>query len=187
MPCEVNPKEKEMRKPNRSWMAVAAAALLLGTLAGAVWARPNDRPGAAPTTRKVTLTGADFTPVDNATDYYNDGYYLSCVTGSCHLNAPVPFPTLSAVTIERIKLTVNDANGASWMEADLYRAKPSAGASDFLGGVYSPLGTSGGVKTYTSDPINKVVWSSQRAYITLSVPNVNMKVYGVTVEYHPNS
>jgi hypothetical protein len=184
MRCEVNPKEKEMRKPNRSWMAVAAAALLLGTLAGAVWARPNQGPQAADITRKITLAAADFIP-SMAGDWFNSGDYLYC-NGICAFTAPVVFPCLQSVTVERIRLHVDDASDSWGVTAQLYRAKPPKGTQDLLANVSSPQGTSGGLQTYTSNAINKVVWPSQRAYVGLVLWDSNIKVYGVTVEYHRN-
>ena len=50
----------------------------------------------------------------------------------------------------------------------------------------SPADASGGFKTYTSSAINKVVWPSQRAFISLTIHGTNVNVYGVTVEYHRN-
>jgi hypothetical protein len=174
-----------MRRVNRSWMAVVAAALLLGTLAGVVWARPNDRPQAQDITRKVTLSAADFIPNSDDWNYGNSGALAEC-SGMCNFNAPIVFPCLPAVTVERIKLHVRDDNGTQTASASLYRAKPSVGAGDFLGAVASPTGTSDGLQTYTSGTINKVVWPSQKAYIWVSIGGGNIGVYGVTVEYHRN-
>ena len=175
-----------MRKLNKSWMAVVAAALLLSTLVGVVWAMPSDRPGAAEATRKVTLTGADFIPRSTA-DSTNNGSYVECNTGNCFFAAPVPFPCLPSVTVELFKLHVRDDNGIGSASVYLYRGNPSTGGENSLGSVSSPPAVSGGLKTYTSAPINKVVWPSQRAYLMLNIWGPNITVYGVTVEYHINS
>ncbi len=174
-----------MRRANKSWMAVVAAALLLGTLVGMVWARPSDRPGAADITRKVTLTGGEFIVHDDGYDWHSNGAYVECTTNSCGFVAPVVFPCLPSVTVERIQLHVLDSNPTLWAEASLYRAKPANGADVLLGTASSPVGTAGH-QPWSSDPINKVVWPSQRAYIWLSIGGPNIKVYGVTVEYHRN-
>jgi hypothetical protein len=175
-----------MRKVKKSWMAVAAAGVLLGTLVGVVWARPNDRPGAVESTRRVTLTGADLIPTTNYWDYKNSGGSVKCLTGECIFTAPIVFPCLSSVTVERIKLHVNDTDDVEAAYADLWRANPSTGANDYWAEVKSPAGTSGGLKTYTSGAINKVVSPSQRAYICVAITGPNIYVYGVTVEYHRN-
>ena len=175
-----------MTKVNKSWMAVMAAALLLGTLVGVVWARPNDRPEAQDITRKVTLTGGDFIPNTDSADWWNEGTYVTCGTGSCWFTAPVVFPCLPSVTVERIKLHVNDSSSSAAAKAHLFRAYPPTGVDVVLGQAASPTGSSGGHSTYTSPNINKVVWPSQRAYVWLNIGGPNIQVSGVVVEYHRN-
>jgi len=175
-----------MKKMDKSWMAVLPAALLLSTLAGVVWARPrSDGSRPAEITRKVALAGADLIPARDGDNWHTDGGYAWCESGTCMFTAPVVFPCLPSVTIECIKLHVNDWNDYDEAELRLNRVKLSKGAVSELGWVQSPWGTSGGFQTYASDPINKVVWPSQRAYIKL-VMGTDMLVYGVTIEYHRN-
>jgi len=176
-----------MKTTRRTWIAVVAVALLLATLAGVVWARPQNNPQAAGATRKVTLTGSDFVPHRNTDDWWDMGSRVVCYTGSCELTAPVVFPCLSAVTVERIKLHVDDNNNGVKATATLYRAVPSKGAKVYLGDVSSPVGQTGGIRTYTSGPINKVVWPSRKAFIWLEIEGQFVDVYGVTVEYHRNT
>ena len=175
-----------MRRANRSWMAVVAAGVLLGTLVGVVWARPNDRPQAADITRKVTLAAGDFIPSSDANDWWNSGYTIVCHSDFCSFTAPVVFPCLPSVTVERIKLHVADSNASAIAFAGLDRVYPPTGDHVILGSVQSPEGTSAGIQTYTSANINKVVWPSQKAYIVLQLFGPNISVRGVTVEYHRN-
>lgn len=175
-----------MKTMNKSWMAVVMAALLLGTLAGVVWARPSDRPAAADITRKVTLGAADFAPPNDEVDWFSNGQAIWCVAGSCIFQAPVVFPCLPAVTVERIRLHVVDGSPAGWAKATLYKAKPSTGGHWLQGSASSPEGVSGGLKTYTSADINKVVRPNQKAYISLLINDDTVGVYGVTVEYRRN-
>jgi hypothetical protein len=174
-----------MTKIGKSWMAVVAAALLVGTLVGLVWARPHDRPQAQDITRKVTMTGGEFITARDGQDWQTTGEKVECDSGSCDFFAPVVFPCLPSVTVERIKLHVRDSNGSAQAVAVLYRARPETGADVWLGKAESPIGT-GGLQPWSSDPINKVVWPSQRAYIWLSIGGPFIEVYGVTVEYHRN-
>jgi len=176
-----------MKTTNRSSMAaVAAAALLLGALVGVVWASPrSDGPQPTEITRKVTLAPADFVPGADGGDWWKWGNYIVCESDSCQFIAPVVFPCLPSVTIERIKLHVDDWNDAGSASATLCRVRPSKAVWDQLGWVGSPWGTNGGFQTYNSDPINKVVWPSQRACVKLSM-YTDMKVYGATIEYHRN-
>jgi len=151
-----------------------------------VWSKSNECAGAADITRKVTLTGADFTPAQDTDDWENLGIYVECEAGECTFMAPVVFPCLSSVTVERIKLHVNDYTSEYRAIATLHGAKPSQPSLRKLGRVRSPWGLSGGFQTYTSNPINKVVWPSERAYIKLTM-GTDMLVYGVTIQYHPNT
>ena len=109
-----------MGKVKRSWMAMVMGALLLGALVGVVWARPHDRPETQDITRKVTLTGADFIPSDESADWSNSGDYAYCNIGSCIYTAPVVFPCLPSVTVERIKLHVCDTNGGAAATASFH-------------------------------------------------------------------
>lgn len=175
-----------MEKLNKSWMAAVMAALLLGTLAGVVWARPSDRPAAADITRKVTLGAADFAPINEEVDWTSNGQTVRCEAGSCVFHAPVVFPCLPTVTVERIRLHVTDNSSGGWAAATLYKAKPSTGGHWFQGSASSPEGVSGGLQTYTSAAINKVVKPNQKAYVALLINDAGIGVYGVTVEYHRN-
>ena len=163
-----------MRRANKSWMAAVAGILLVGTLVGVVWARPHDRPQAKDITRKVTLAGADFIPRDDADNWWSNGNYVMCQADSCSYHAPVVFPCLPSVTVERVKLHVDDANATAYATASLMRAYPRAGGVIYLATVASPYQASGFIKTYSSSDINQVVWPSQRAYVSLPThgPNV---------------
>lgn len=175
-----------MSKVNRSWMAVVAAALLLGTLAGVVWARPNDNPTTQTRkTRKVYVAAADFIPKSNDFEYSNLGKTVSCDSENCFFLAPVVFPCLNAVTVERIRLRAQSGSGDWTPAVVLYRAAPS-GNEVYLGEVECPNTETQAPQTCTSPDINQVVWPSQRAYIWLWVPSSHL-VWGVTVEYHPNT
>jgi hypothetical protein len=174
-----------MEKLSKSWVALVAAAALLGTLVGVVWARPHDTPDAQDITRKVTLTGAEFAVGGAGQQWQTDGSAVYCVTGSCYLVAPVVFPCLPSVTVERIRLHVADGNGSFYALARLYRAQPANHADVLLGQVSSPTGTAA-FQTWNSQPINKVVWPSQRAYVRLDIFGPSITVWGVTVEYHRN-
>ena len=176
-----------MRRANRSWMAVVAAGVLLGTLVGVVWARPNDGPQAADITRKVTLAGSDFIPASDTEDWGNSGFHVRCESGVCGFTATVVFPCLPSVTVERMKLHVYDYNATQSTCATLFRTYPTTGATVQLGAAASPEGGSGGLQTYTNPNINKVVWPSQKAYIYLVIGGPNIHVDGVTVEYHKNT
>jgi hypothetical protein len=174
-----------MSKINRSWMAVVVAALVLCTLVGVVWARPNDRPLAQDITRKVTLSGTDFVPASDGVDYFVNGDLVRCDAGICWFTAPVVFPCLPSVTVERIKLHVHDDSDSNDAHVGLWRTHPQTKNTQPLGNVDSPVGKSGDPETYTSADINAVVWPSQRVYVFLSL-GTSVYVYGVTVEYHRN-
>jgi hypothetical protein len=175
-----------MRRVGKSWVAVAAAAMLLGVLVGAVWARPHDKPEAAAPTRKVTLQGANFIPSDPSESWSNSGDHAACDAGACTYTAPIVFPCPQSVTVKRFKLHVNDFNGGASVTASLRRTNPATGAVRELGSVTSG-NTGNTIQTFVSNPINQVVWPSQGAYIQLDFGDKYILVYGVTVEYQINS
>ena len=181
-----------MKRFKKSWMAVVVAAILVGTLAGVVWARPKDRPEAQDITRKVTLTGADLIPAADELDWQNQGGSLELSSSTIGgLHAPVVFPCLSSVVVERIKLHAYDNNGGlvAGACATLYRAKPDTKSDQELASACSPSepgGTSADPETFTSTDIDQQVWPSQKAYILITIIGENVKVYGVTIEYHRN-
>ena len=174
-----------MKQVKKSWMAVVMGALLLGTLVGVVWARPHERPQSQDITRKVNLTGGEFIPGDEAQSWYNNGNVIQCDSGICFFIAPVVFPCLPSVTVERFILYAEDNHASANATASLHRVYMPTKKDVFLGQVLTPSGTAG-YQPWSSGAINKTVWPSQRAYIYLWIGGPNIEVYGVTVEYHRN-
>lgn len=99
-------------------------AVLLGTMVGVVWARPQGSPQAADITRKVTVPAAFFHPREEGLNWSNDGGGMAVDSGSAIFTAPVVFPTLSAVTVKKITLSVEDHNGTVDACVTLYRTSP---------------------------------------------------------------
>jgi hypothetical protein len=177
-----------MRKVSKLWIAAVVGALLLGTLVGVVWARPREERLAAGRTRKVVLAAADFIPSEASEDWYNGGWFVTCGPGGhCYYTAPVVFPCLSSVTVERIKLHAYDDNVDYEATATLLRLNPARLKLANLGEISSSGSSSQYPRTFTSPNINKRVLPSQRAYILLYIPVTStISVYGITIEYHTN-
>ncbi len=176
-----------MRRVSKLWIAAVAGALMLGTMVGVVWARPGEKPLAAGATRKVTLAAADFATFSSSSSYYNYGCMVTCNSGSCNFVAPVVFPCLGSVTVDRIKLHVYDENPSWDASAGLYRLAPASAKLVWLGGAVSSGSSSAVPRTFTSARINKRVTPTQRAYVSLTIlDSTNIDVYGVTIEYHTN-
>ena len=169
-----------MKKLKRSWMAMLMGMLLLGTLVGAVWARPQNRPEAQNTTRRVTIPGAFFNPVSDLVDSYNSGNKIYMLTAYGHFTAPVVFPCLSPVTVERLILYADDGNPAMNACAELHRTRLPQGADVPLGWVCSPAGTTTGVQPFIDDTISpNVVWPAHGVYVWIEIGGPNIDVYGV--------
>jgi len=181
-----------MKRANWSWKTVLLAVVMLSTVVGVVWAGLHEKAQAAGGTQKVTLAGADFIPYDDGTDgndWKNAGDFVACDLGNCAFVAPVVFPCLSSVTVERFKVHLYDGSACGYAYATLHRSKPSKGSSTTLGSQLGTTfeGTTADPTTLTSGPINKVVWPSQRAYVSVTITGPSIKVYGITVEYHRGS
>jgi hypothetical protein len=102
---------EEERTMNKRWMAVVMGALLVGALIGVVWVRPGQSAQAAGGTRKVNIPAALFQPIREGRDWWWRSDHLEMNTGLGEFVAPVMFPCLSSVTVERIILYAYDDSG----------------------------------------------------------------------------
>jgi len=167
-------------------MAIMLAALLVATIVGVVWARPNQSPQAADIIRKITIPAAFFHPRYDGIDYSNAGMCLAVDSGSGGFTAPVVFPTLSAVTVKKITLSVTDNNAGSDACIAMYRTSPKNLTESGMAAVCSA--GSGGATSYDDNTIdNAVVWPAHGPYLWLDIYGTNIRVYGVTIEYQRNT
>ncbi len=172
---------------DKRWMAMVMGALLVGMLAGGVvWARPGQSAQAADATRRITIPAAFFHPANEIYDYWNNGDYLEMNSGIGAFTAPVVFPCLPSVTVERIIFSVRDQHTDEDACVTLYRTKPNKGTKNQMGLVCSS-GSQPGVINYTDDTIDyPVVWPSNGPYLYLVIEGLNVEVYGVRIEYKRN-
>lgn len=175
-----------MTKIKRSWMAVVMGVVLVATLVGVVWARPHDTPQAQDITRKITIPGAFFHPFEDGIAWHNDGRYIRLSSGQGVFTAPVIFPCLPSVTVERLIVYAEDTNGSGNVCASLYRTRPQHGDEKKMGEACSS-GTTSGVQPFTDSNISpNVVWPSHGAYVWLDIDGTGIYVHAVRVEYHRN-
>jgi hypothetical protein len=172
---------------NKRWMAVVMGALLVGILVGGVMrARPHQTVQAADITRRLTVPAAFFHPATDDYDFGNNGLALWVYSGDGVFTAPVVFPCLPSVTVERIILSVRDQNGSANACVKLYRSRPNKGNEKEMASQCSG-GSQPGVINYTDDTIDyPVVWPSHGPYLYLTIGGTNIDVYGVRVEYKRN-
>ncbi len=172
---------------NKGWMAVVMGALLVGILVGGVaWARPGQSARAADATRKLTIPAAFFHPTDPTYDYWNNGDHIWTDSNGGSFTAPVVFPCLPSVTVERIILSVRDQNVCGDASVRLYRTKPNKGTQVEMAWAYS-TGSQSGVVNYIDHTIDHpVVWPSQGPYLKLDISGESVSVYGVQIEYKRN-
>ena len=175
-----------MTKAKKTWIAIVMGVLVVGTLVGVVWARPHGRPQAADITRKVTLPGAFFHPYEDGELWHNEGREIEVPTGSGVFTAPVIFPCLPSVTVERLILYVEDNNGSADACASLYRTRPQNGDEALMGTACSNDVTIV-VQPFIDGSINpNVVWPSHGVYVKLQIGGPSIYVHAVRVEYHRN-
>jgi hypothetical protein len=172
----------------RRWTAAAMGAILVGILvAGVVCARPDQSAQAADATRKLTIPAAFFHPRDPTCYYWNNGNYIWTDSNGGSFTAPVVFPCIPSVTVERITLSVRDQNVCGDAGVSLYRTKPNKGTQKMMASVCS-TGSQPDVVNYTSDTIDHpLVWPSQGPYLLLSITGESVTVYGVQIEYKRNT
>ena len=175
-----------MKEVKKSWIAVLSGALLMATLVGVVWARPNGRPQGAGPTRKLTVPAASFIPADEAYNYWNDGTYLLMQSGSGSFTAPVVFPTKKTVTVEKITLYAYD-NNSTWAACVwLRRARPTHGDHQNMGQACSTDQSSNDPRSFTDATINpSAVRPGHAPYLWLHIQSSpGLGVYAVRIEYH---
>ena len=175
-----------MKEVKKSWMAVVMGVILVGTLVGVVWARPNDRPEAQDITRKITVPAGFFHAAIDGIDWVNLGPYIKMTSGPGIFTAPVVFPCLPSVTVERLTLYVED-NNSSWNAcAALERTRPQQGDQAQMAHVCSN-GTTTGVQPFTDGSISPdVVWPSHGVYAWINIDGTSIYVHAVRIEYHRN-
>ena len=170
----------------KSWMAIAMGTLLVTTLAGVVWASPNDRPQTADITRKITIPGGFFIPYEDGLDWHNDGRYIRMESGAGWFTAPVVFPCLPSVTVESLTLYAHDTSMADDARVWLYRTRPDEGYEQEMGYIFTG-GTTVDVGEFVDGGINfPVVWPSHGVYLWLEIEGPGIDVWGVKIEYHRN-
>jgi len=163
-------------------MAIVLAALLVATMVGAVWAIPSRGAQAADIVRKVTIPAAFFHPTTDGMSYSNYGAYIALGGGTnATFTAPVVFPTLSAVTVKKITLSVKDNNGSYNACVTLYRTSPKNLSEATMATACST--GSMGQTTYDDDTIDHaVVYPAHGPYLKLTIGAAAIDVYGVTIE-----
>jgi hypothetical protein len=170
-------KEREMKKGS---MAMVLAALLVATIVGAVWARPNEATEAV--TRKVTIPAASFIPNQDGLSYGNTGQRLWVNSGSAEFIAPVVFPCVEWVTVRKVTLSVTDNNANDDACVFMFRASPKNLSAVMMAQACSS--SSGGAHNYSDATIdNAQVYRNQSAFLILDMWGPSIDVYGVTIEY----
>ena len=184
-----------MKKVKKSWIAALVGALLMATLVGVVWARPNARPLAAATTKRITIPGGWFHPVADGYDWYNSGKLIYSEKHETiqYFTAPVVFPSGGQkFTVERIALLVHDDNGPAQGNNDacvrLKKTNPGGGTEVLMSYVCS-TGSATGVRTFTDTVIdNNPVTTARGAYLWLEIEDdTYLFVHGVRIWYHKGS
>lgn len=158
---------------------IVLAALLVATMVGVVWARPSRGAQAADIVRKVTIPAAFFIPSEDGLDWFNDG----ALSGNGAFTAPVIFPTLSAVTVKKVTLSVEDHNGTADACVTLKRASPK-NLSQVSMATACSSGSWGGPVNFDDDTIDyATVWPAHGPFLWLELDGTSILVYGVTIEY----
>ena len=189
-------KEEKMEKTKKTWIGLLLGGLLLATLAGAVWARPEGRPVADSTAHKldkpkahhggfhytVTIPGAHFHPYEDGLDWFNNGNFIRMDSGTGQFFAAVPMLPGNR-TVESVTMYVKDNNGSDDATAELYRKKTD-GTVVSMANIAS-TGSSGSIRSFSDTSINpSTIWGGHGAYLYLSIGGTNIDVYSVQIKYY---
>jgi hypothetical protein len=175
-----------MRKVKNYWMVMLLGAVLMSTLVGVAWARPNGRPMAA-VTRRITIPAGHFIPTKDDWDYNNQGIYVRHESGDGSFTAPVVFPTGQAVVVESVTLYVYDNDADDDICLDLYRQDPTDASEGSMAYLCSSGNSTTDPRSFTDSSIGyNPVKHGKGVYLWLTIGDygINLKAYGVRIEYH---
>ena len=185
-----------MKKTKKSWIALLLGGLLLATLAGAVWARPQGRPAAHGTAYKldrpkahhggfhytVTIPAAHFHPMIDGLNWLNNGDYIRMDSGSGWFTAAVPMLPGNR-TVESVTMYVMDNNGAAQASVTLYRTKTDGTRQGMA--YIATTGSSGSIRSFSDTSISpSTIWGGHGAYLYLVIGATDISVYAVQIKYY---
>jgi hypothetical protein len=160
--------------------------VLMSTLVGVAWARPNGRPVAA-VTRRITIPAGHFIPTTDNWDYLNYGYYVRAVSGNANYSVPVVFPTGQAVVVESVTLYAYDDDLDEGICLALKRTDPTAGTEVDMASVCSTGSSTTNPRSFTDSSISyNPVKHGKGVYLFLWIEDfgLSLKAYGVRIQYH---
>ena len=184
-----------MIRVKKWWIPLLLGALLMATLVGVVWARPNARPLAAATTKRITIPAGWFHPTREGADWTNGGGEITSNKDeeSQFFIAPVVFPSAGQTfTVEKMALYAYDQNGGLGNYdacVSLYKTNPGAGSDVKMAGACSTGSSTTDPRTFTETTIKyNPVTTARGAYLWLTIEDdTNLDVYGVRIWYHKGS
>ena len=185
-----------MKKTRRPWIALLLGALLLTTLVGAVWARPQSSPATHDTAHKldrpkahhagfhytITIPGAAFHPAWDGLDWQNWGWQIYLSSGEGRFTTVVPMLPGNR-TVESMTMYVKDNNGSVNACVYLDRTKTD-GAKAGMAQTCS-VASSGSIRSFTDTSISpSTIWGGHGAYLELYIGGTGIDVYAVQIKYY---
>ncbi|NIN68462.1 MAG: hypothetical protein GTO63_27890 [Anaerolineae bacterium] len=169
-----------MKKAKKWWIPLLLCAMLIAALVGVVWARPKSQLGAS--SYKVTIPGSAFHPNYDGMNWYAGYGNIHMDGGSGEFTAAVPMPP-GRKTVQKVILFVDDANATQTACVSLERLKVD-GTSSSMAYVCSPVGTSGGIQSYSDETISpSIIRGRHTQYLYLDIYGTNIDVWAVRIVY----
>ena len=192
----IREKVRKVKKTKKTGIGLLLGGLLLATLVGVVWARPQGSPATHDTAHKldtpkahhagfhytVTIPGAHFHPRQDGYAWYNDGECIRVGSGVGRFHAAVPMLPGNR-TVESLTMYVMD-NNASWDAwGRLFRTKTD-GTRQEMAKVESS-GSSASIRSFSDTSISpSTIWGGHGAYLRLSIAGTSISVYSVQIKYY---
>jgi len=170
-----------MARTRQLWVPVLAGLLVAGLLgvAGTGVAAVEPRT----VTASIMVPAAAFIPTTDLSKYASNGRETTVGIGGGSFFAPLSFP-VPVVNIKKITLYAFVNTPSDIICATLSRSRPSAGTTDWVGGVCAVDNTADPQTVYTTaiSP-RKVNTALHGSYLWVELSGPGVKFYGVKVNY----
>jgi len=172
-----------MKKVKKSRIAVLVGALLMATVVGVVWARPDGRPRAAAWVNH-TVSAYHCIPLRDTVDWKYDPEGLRCDSGWCEFYCPIRPPHEGSVRIQRLIMYAYD-NAGGQVCIMLREHQTTTGNSVVRLDTRCTTNSANDPETYMYDHDNFTVSRKEDVYVQVGIADTGQRVYGFKVRYVP--
>ena len=172
-----------MKKGKKWWMPLLSGGLLMAILVGVAGARPNARPLAANWVNH-TVSAYHCIPVSHNWNWWYNGFYLSCLSGTCNFYCPIRPPHEGSVRIQRLTMYAFD-NGGGDVRIYLREHQTTTGSAVTRLSLSITSDSATHPETYSYDHPNFTVSRKEDLIVYVEMDSGGQKLYGFKIRYVP--